>query len=156
MGSQDGSSAERDRGATPDPGDEQHKGVCVRWDEDGGFGFLAREGQKDMFVHRSGLGPVDDLRVGDEVAFTIKEGRKGQCAELVELLRRDVEIRAGKLGRRPGRGANVYDKWDGNLIKWNGERGIGIIRARDGTTVLLREQELGGADIAVGDTCYFE
>ena len=53
---------------------------------DRGFGFIAREGEpKDLFFHSKDLNGVafDDLKVGDEVTFSIETTDKGLNAKNV-------------------------------------------------------------------------
>ena len=49
---------------------------------DRGFGFIAREGEKDLFFHSNELQGVQyaDLKVGDKVTFEVTEGPKGLSA----------------------------------------------------------------------------
>ena len=52
---------------------------------DRGFGFIAREGEKDIFFHSNELVGVqyNDLKVGDRVTFEVTEGPKGLSATKV-------------------------------------------------------------------------
>ena len=52
---------------------------------DRGFGFIAREGEKDLFFHSNELQGVQyaDLKVGDRVTFEVTEGPKGLSATKV-------------------------------------------------------------------------
>jgi CspA family cold shock protein len=59
----------------------------VKWFNDGkGYGFIAREGGSDVFVHFRAI--VMDgrktLTEGQQVEFTIGEGQKGPQAENVK------------------------------------------------------------------------
>jgi CspA family cold shock protein len=52
---------------------------------DRGFGFIAREGEKDLFFHANELVGVEyaDLREGDKVTFEVTQGPKGPNATKV-------------------------------------------------------------------------
>jgi CspA family cold shock protein len=53
-----------------------------------GYGFIAREGGKDVFVHFSAIAMegYKTLNEGDKVEFTVEEGNKGpQAANVVKL-----------------------------------------------------------------------
>ncbi len=47
-----------------------------------GFGFIAREGEEDLFFHSNDLVDVrfDDLKVGDKVNFEVSSSNKGPKA----------------------------------------------------------------------------
>jgi len=51
-----------------------------------GYGFIARDGGKDVFVHYSAISMdgYRSLNEGDKVEFTITEGAKGPQAENVQ------------------------------------------------------------------------
>jgi CspA family cold shock protein len=57
----------------------------VKWFNDGkGFGFISREGGKDLFVHYSAIQGTGDghrsLTEGDAVEFEVEETTKGPSA----------------------------------------------------------------------------
>lgn len=57
----------------------------VKWFNDGkGFGFISREGGKDLFVHYSAIQSAGDghrsLSEGDTVEFDVEETAKGPAA----------------------------------------------------------------------------
>lgn len=59
----------------------------VKWfNDEKGYGFIAREGERDVFVHFRNI--VGDghktLKEGQKVEFTIGEGQKGPQAENVK------------------------------------------------------------------------
>lgn len=61
----------------------------VKWfNEEKGFGFIAVEGGKDVFVHFSAIKKdgFKSLKEGDKVEFSVGEGNRGpQAAEVVVL-----------------------------------------------------------------------
>ncbi len=61
----------------------------VKWfNASKGYGFIAREGGKDVFVHYSAI-QMDGYRAlneGDQVEFTIEDGAKGpQAVQVVKV-----------------------------------------------------------------------
>jgi cold shock protein len=61
----------------------------VKWFNDQkGFGFIEIEGQKDVFVHHSGIEGTGfkSLQEGDSVSFEIEQGAKGPSAVKVRKL----------------------------------------------------------------------
>jgi cold shock protein len=58
----------------------------VKWFNDTkGFGFIAQEGGKDVFVHHSAIQieGFKSLQEGDRVKFTVEDGPKGLSASNV-------------------------------------------------------------------------
>jgi CspA family cold shock protein len=61
----------------------------VKWfNDEKGFGFIAREGERDVFVHFRSIEGTGrkTLTEGQQVQFTIGEGQKGPQAENVVAL----------------------------------------------------------------------
>jgi len=58
---------------------ERTKGTVKWFNEDKGFGFIAREGGADVFVHYSAIrgDGVRNLAEGQRVEFNVEQGRKG-------------------------------------------------------------------------------
>src|ERR1041385_3864349 len=80
------------RSGSPEPLGSQHEVVAmakgrVKWFNDAkGFGFIAQEGGKDVFVHHTAI--VADgfrsLSEGDSVEFEVVDGPKGRQASNVK------------------------------------------------------------------------
>ena len=67
----------------------------VKWfDAKKGYGFITREGEKDVFVHYSAIqgDGYRKLEDGQPVEFTIVEGRKGLEASDLTLAEADIEV----------------------------------------------------------------
>jgi CspA family cold shock protein len=62
------------------------KGKVKWYNEMKSYGFIAVEGQKDVFVHRNALPHGTSLREGDEVEFDIEESPKGPQATNIKKL----------------------------------------------------------------------
>lgn len=62
---------------------------AVKWFNDSkGFGFIAREGESDVFVHHSAIQGIGfkSLAEGQRVEFEVVQGQKGlQAKEVVKL-----------------------------------------------------------------------
>jgi len=62
----------------------------VKWFNGGkGYGFIAREGGEDVFVHYSSIDGdgYRNLEEGDRVEFTVEQGARGLQAQQVVVLR---------------------------------------------------------------------
>jgi superfamily II DNA/RNA helicase len=63
------------------------RGRIKFFDTKRGFGFIARPGDEDLFVHHSALDvPGHRLKEGQKVAFAVEPGRRGDEARRVRLL----------------------------------------------------------------------
>jgi len=64
---------------------EQVEGTVKWFNDEKGFGFIEREGGKDVFVHYSAItgDGRKTLREGQKVSMTVTQGNKGPQAENV-------------------------------------------------------------------------
>jgi cold shock protein len=61
----------------------------VKWfDERKGYGFIATDEGKDIFVHSNSLKStgIRALHEGETVSFDIRQDQKGPCAENIRVL----------------------------------------------------------------------
>ena len=60
----------------------------VKWyDTEKGFGFLAKDGGGDVFVHQNALPEgVAELKAGSRVEFGVADGKKGEQALSIRIL----------------------------------------------------------------------
>jgi CspA family cold shock protein len=78
----------------------------VKWfNDEKGYGFIAGEDGKDLFVHYTGIadGGFRTLPEGAKVEFEVREGRKGLEAFNVVVIGRPKEPYQPMKGERPGR-----------------------------------------------------
>ena len=63
-------------------------GTVKFFNDEKGFGFIARAGEKDVFVHYSNIEGTGrrSLNEGDTVEFEVGEGRKGPEAVNVKVI----------------------------------------------------------------------
>jgi len=69
--------------------EQREMGVITFWDEKRGYGFIRRDFKRDIFVHYSQIKDVSGfvkLQIGQEVEFTIADGKKGKEAHDVTVL----------------------------------------------------------------------
>ena len=76
------------RVGTPVPSGPKVKGRIKKLVRDRGFGFVRGDDGKEVFFHRSGLGPTDydALSEGDVVEYVVQEGPRGARAENVRAV----------------------------------------------------------------------
>ncbi len=58
------------------------EGIVKWFNNDKGFGFIERDGDKDVFVHHSAISGsgFKSLAEGDRVTFDVEQGDKGPSA----------------------------------------------------------------------------
>lgn len=67
----------------------REQGVVKWFDNQKGFGFIARQGKEDVFVHFRAIKAdgYKSLAEGQKVSFEVAEGRKGLQAENLEIIK---------------------------------------------------------------------
>ncbi len=70
------------------PLDQQVTGVVKWFNDEKGFGFIQREGDKDVFVHYSAINGTGrrSLMEGQKVVFDVTMGQKGPQAANVNVV----------------------------------------------------------------------
>ena len=56
------------------------KGTVKFFDEERGFGFIAADDGKEIFVHKTALGEGVSLNEGESVSFDVEQGDRGPKA----------------------------------------------------------------------------
>ena len=74
------------------PSGPKVKGKIKKLVRERGFGFVRGDDGREVFLHRSGLGPVDydSLSEGDVVEYVVQEGPRGARAENVRAISESV------------------------------------------------------------------
>ena len=67
---------------------EEVEGTVKWFNDEKGFGFIEREGEKDVFVHHSNINGdgFKTLKDGQRVTMVVTDGQKGPQAENVTPL----------------------------------------------------------------------
>lgn len=67
----------------------KEKGIVKWFSSEKGFGFIAREGKEDVFVHFKSIQSTGykTLNEGDAVEFEVEKGQKGYNAVDVSLVK---------------------------------------------------------------------
>ena len=60
-------------------------GTVSFFDATKGYGFIARPGAKDVFVHISKVSGATELKVGQQVTFDVVQESKGPAAQSVSV-----------------------------------------------------------------------
>jgi len=64
------------------------KGIVKWYNDMKGFGFIANEGGKDVFVHRTAIPMETGLYEGDQVEYEIEDSDRGQRATNLKKLKK--------------------------------------------------------------------
>merc|ERR1719446_1899909 len=126
------------------------EGTIKSWNEDKGFGFIEREGEDDVFVHRTDLVGAEAAKVGDKVTFeAVYDEKKGKYrAEQVH------GATGAKGGGKGGGGVPTGPPGDqsGKVKSWNDEKGYGFIEREGDDDVFVHRNDLNGCEgLRTGD-----
>eukprot|EP00667_Euglena_gracilis_P013813 EG_transcript_14271 len=112
-------------------------GVCTRWVEQKGYGFIKPDdGSPEIFVHKGALRDperIGELAAGEKVEFTVVGTERGRVAAT------DVT--------GPGGAALTGRVWwnvqTGVVVKWNEARGFGYIKPdKEGEHIFVHENDI--------------
>ena len=86
--SKKGGRARRPASPSASPSGPKVKGKIKKLVRERGFGFVRGDDGREVFFHRSGLGPsdYDSLSEGDVVEYVVQEGPRGARAENVRAI----------------------------------------------------------------------
>ena len=72
----------------------QHRGKVAWFNNAKGYGFIAEDGGKDVFVHYNSIttGGYKSLKEGDVIEFDIIQGTQGLQADGVTLVEKSPKI----------------------------------------------------------------
>jgi CspA family cold shock protein len=68
--------------------EKMEKGIVKWFNSSKGFGFISREGKKDVFVHFQDIkmDGYKELNEGEDVEFDVEETPKGEIARNVKVI----------------------------------------------------------------------
>src|SRR5262245_7584715 len=69
-------------------------GTVVHWNHSGGYGFIRPDmgGERDKFMHVSGLNGEEEPRIGDKFSYAISTDATGRtCAKKVRIATGDAQ-----------------------------------------------------------------
>jgi len=128
------------------PGQVPEDGMVVEWRHEGGYGFVAMDDGRRVYIHHSVFGG-GDLQVGLRLRVQTKpDGRnpgKWCVAAIVQTdLQNPTEIPEEAPTLPHPSGATVTD-WD--------SRGFGFLQSDDGRRVYVHHSAFGSGDLVVGE-----
>jgi|EP00927_Polykrikos_kofoidii_P059564 cold shock CspA family protein len=132
-------------------------GVVQDWRVDGGYGFLLMDDSRRVYVHRSDLGGVGDLQVGQRLRVTTKPDARNPEKWCVSEIKGEIaQDPAALMQSSQAAGADVSGdgatsgEADGTVADWK-EAGYGFLAMDDGRRVYVHRSRFGGTgNLVVG------
>eukprot|EP00927_Polykrikos_kofoidii_P079007 TRINITY_DN757_c0_g1_i4.p1 TRINITY_DN757_c0_g1~~TRINITY_DN757_c0_g1_i4.p1 ORF type:complete len:674 (+),score=108.63 TRINITY_DN757_c0_g1_i4:85-2022(+) len=125
-------------------------GVVQDWKVDGGYGFLLMDDKRRVYVHRSNLGGVGDLFVGQRLRVTTKPDVRNPGKWCVSDIKGEItdDPSAGAQAAAGTNddgsvGAAAGGEADGTVSEWK-ESGYGFLAMDDGRRVYVHRSRFGG------------
>eukprot|EP00927_Polykrikos_kofoidii_P079004 TRINITY_DN757_c0_g1_i1.p1 TRINITY_DN757_c0_g1~~TRINITY_DN757_c0_g1_i1.p1 ORF type:complete len:669 (+),score=97.62 TRINITY_DN757_c0_g1_i1:85-2007(+) len=127
-------------------------GVVQEWKVDGGYGFLLMDDKRRVYVHRTNLGGVGDLFVGQRLRVTTKPDPRNPGKWCVNDIKGEIAEDPSDVAQAAS-GANgdaTGGEADGTVSEWK-EGGYGFLAMDDGRRVYVHRSRFGGTgSLAVG------
>eukprot|EP00927_Polykrikos_kofoidii_P050415 TRINITY_DN44331_c0_g1_i1.p1 TRINITY_DN44331_c0_g1~~TRINITY_DN44331_c0_g1_i1.p1 ORF type:complete len:644 (+),score=89.35 TRINITY_DN44331_c0_g1_i1:144-2075(+) len=128
-------------------------GVVAEWKNDSGYGFLNMDDSRRVYVHRSALGGVHSLIVGQKLRVICSPDARNPGKWCVTEVKGEIAPDPSYSDNGPQAGAVGTDndashtgggEVDGTVKEWRDEGGYGFLAMDDGKWVYIHRSRFGG------------
>lgn len=120
-------------------------GIVVEWRREGGYGFVAMEDGRRVYIHHSVFGG-GDLYVGLRLRVQTKPDGRNPGKWSVSAVKTDLQSEAGLTEEIP----SLHRPCGATVLEWD-LRGYGFVQTDDGRRVYVHHSAFGSGNLAVGE-----